>query len=150
MHARSVLFALLIALSIPITAQDMQQMPGMQYDHQHPKPAKKPEEKPAQHEDHDMGPMQHDMGSMQNAPHFGHIASGTNVEPASTPAHMLMWQRNGWMLMLHGAAFLEGNFQGGPRGDHTFDSPNWIMLMEHHALGKGKIEFHQMLSAEPV
>src|SRR5207253_11390663 len=71
--------------------------------------------------------------SMQNAPYFGHIASGTNVEPASTPAHMLMWQRNGWMLMLHGAAFLEGNFQGGPRGDHAFDSPNWLMLMEHRS-----------------
>jgi hypothetical protein len=62
---------------------------------------------------------------------------------------MWMKQVGPWMLMAHGNVFLTGNFQGGPRGLHRFESTNWLMLMEHRKLGPGVLEFHQMLSAEP-
>jgi hypothetical protein len=37
---------------------------------------------------------------------LSHTTSGTTVEPASTPVSMLMRNDRGWMLMLHGGAFL--------------------------------------------
>jgi hypothetical protein len=104
-----------------------------------------------QHSDHMEG-MQ--MGAEDDAAtaslHMMHAASGTSVEPASTPAYMYMKRWKDWDLMAHGVVFLTGNFQGGPRGREKFESVNWAMFMEHHKLGRGTLELHQMLSAEPA
>lgn len=134
-------------------------MPGM-------KPAPKPEAKPpaqspqvpsepvpaqqpeAQHKPHDMQNMS-DMDMSKNHEQPTHLMSGTHLEPASTPASMWMKQAGPWMLMAHGNLFLTGNFQGGPRGLHRFESTNWLMFMEQRKLGKGTLEFRQMLSADP-
>ena len=37
---------------------------------------------------------------------LANLTSGTSIEPASTPAAMLMSQYRGWTLMLHGTAFI--------------------------------------------
>src|SRR5580704_5874749 len=37
---------------------------------------------------------------------LAHTTSGTSVQPASTPIPMLMSNYKGWMLMLHGTAFV--------------------------------------------
>lgn len=91
----------------------------------------------------------HDMSQMQNTPeHPMYVMSGTHEEPASTPAPMWMKQARAWTLMAHGNLFLTGNFQGGPRGLHKFESMNWVMFMESRKLGKGTLELRQMLSAD--
>ena len=37
---------------------------------------------------------------------LAHTNSGTSIEPASTPVAMIMRNYRGWMLMLHGTAFV--------------------------------------------
>ncbi|MGH9649345.1 MAG: hypothetical protein ACRD3I_02625, partial [Terriglobales bacterium] len=83
-----------------------------------------------------------------SAPH--RMASGTAWQPDSTPAYMWMTERKRWTLMAHGNLFLTLNHQGGPRGAGKFESMNWAMFMEQHPLGRGTIEFRQMLSAEAL
>ena len=108
-------------------------------------PRVKPE--PSQQSEHDM----QNMPGMQHTPqHPMHMMSGTHMEPASTPAPMWMKQAGPWTLMAHGNLFLTGNFQGGRRGLHRFDSMNWLMFMEQRKVGAGTLEFRQMLSAEPA
>lgn len=99
--------------------------------------------------------MQHaDAASMKHAHEapIAEFASGTSWEPASSPQFMWMGMNvwRGWDLMAHGNLFLTYDQQGGPRGAGKFESQNWLMLMERHALGSGRITFRQMLSAEPL
>src|SRR5579864_7236970 len=65
----------------------------------------------------DMGQMPHDtqtpmkMNMMEQPTslidaQLNHLSSGTSIEPASTPINMIMSSRAGWMLMLHGTAFV--------------------------------------------
>jgi hypothetical protein len=61
-----------------------------------------------------------------------------------------MLMRNGWELMAHGVIFTDYNQQGGPRGEGKAESVNWLMLMEQHKLGRGKILFREMFSAESL
>lgn len=79
-----------------------------------------------------------------------HADSGTSVEPASSPHPMLMTMKGGWMLMLHGVAFLNIDQQTGPRGADKFFSTNWLMGMAQHKLGLGKLTLRAMLSLEPA
>ncbi|HWR15973.1 MAG TPA: hypothetical protein VN577_14185 [Terriglobales bacterium] len=109
----------------------------------------------AQHEQHDMSQhgdhSQHEMKMETAKPTTGGIfESGTAWVPASTPHYMWMTQKGGWNLMAHGNLIVGYNQQGGPRGVGKAESTNWLMLMEEHALGKGTIQFRQMLSAEPL
>lgn len=76
--------------------------------------------------------------------------SGTGWQPASLPSYEWMWMRGGWEFMAHGVIFVDYNQQGGPRGEGKAESVNWGMLMEEHKLGKGKILFRQMFSAESL
>src|SRR6266404_2665719 len=110
-------------------AQDssMPGMPGMK-----PEPAP-PQQPKATHQEHDMQNMP---GMQHEAEQPVHLMSGTHLEPASTPAPMWMKHIGPWMLMAHGNLFLTGNFQGGPRGLHRFESTNWLMLMEHRKVGR--------------
>lgn len=79
-----------------------------------------------------------------------HSASGTDIEPLSTPVPMMMIEQQGWMLMLHGEAFANDIQQSGPRGGDKFFSTNWLMPMARHDLGRGKLTLRAMLSLEPA
>lgn len=79
-----------------------------------------------------------------------HAASGTSAEPDSTPSPMLMTMRDGWMLMLHGVAFLNDIQQNGPRGRDKLFSTNWIMPMAQRQLGPGTLTLRVMFSLEPA
>ena len=77
-------------------------------------------------------------------------ASGTATNPAAAPMHMAMTEESGWMLMLHGNAFVSGIVQTGPRGDDALTSTNWIMGMASRRLGPGHLMLRTMLSLEPA
>jgi hypothetical protein len=96
--------------------------------------------------------MQHDgmdMGHM--SPSSGGIfESGTSWLPASTPQYMWMANAGRWSFAAHGNLIVGYNQQGGPRGSGKAQASNWLMLMQDHSLGKGTIEFREMLSAEAL
>jgi len=79
-----------------------------------------------------------------------HAAGGTDVAPSSTPSPMLMKDKNGWMLMLHGVAFLNEVQQSGRRGSGKFFSTNWLMPMAQRKLGSGTFTVRAMFSLEPA
>jgi hypothetical protein len=79
--------------------------------------------------------------------------SGTSVEPPSTPVPMLMSSRRGWMLMLHGTAFvsdIQQHTSTGQRGGDKLFSTNWLMPMAMRQLGPGQLTLRTMLSLEPA
>src|SRR5260370_1528900 len=79
-----------------------------------------------------------------------HAISGTDVEPNSTPFEMLMRKEGSWMLMFHGAVFLNDLQQTGPRGADKFFSTNWLMPMAQRNFGHGTLTLRAMLSLEPA
>ncbi|HEX3352050.1 MAG TPA: hypothetical protein VHS34_04455 [Terriglobales bacterium] len=79
-----------------------------------------------------------------------HTTSGTDAEPNSTPATMLMTTKGGWMLMFHGEGFLSELQQSGPRGADKLFSTNWWMPMAQRKFGKGTLTIRTMLSFEPA
>ena len=79
-----------------------------------------------------------------------HAASGTDVEPASTPAPMLMTKEGSWTLMFHGQAFLTELQQSGPRGGDKLFGTNFVMPMAQRRLGNGTLTLRTMLSLEPA
>lgn len=95
-------------------------------------------------------------GMSGNAPTFinsieMHATSGTDAEPESTPAGMIMRRKGSWTLMLHGDAFISDIQQSGPRGADKFFSTNWIMPMAQHKLAaNGTLTLRTMLSFEPA
>ena len=123
----------------------------------------------------DMGQMHHDtqapmkMNMMEQPTsliqaQLDHLSSGTSIEPASTPINMIMSNRAGWMLMLHGTAFVANiqqqasEPQADPstgetparRGGNRFFSTNWIMPMAMRQLGPGQLTLRAMFSLEPA
>jgi len=102
----------------------------------------------AQMEGHDMPGMQ--MTTNATSDFLMRQASGTSMNPASAPEHMLMTDHDDWMLMLHGLAFVSQVSQSGPRGDDKLFSTNWIMGMASRPLGGGQLMLRSMLSLEPV
>jgi hypothetical protein len=106
---------------------------------------------PAQMEGHDM----HNMPGMQMPPDptsdlLMRQASGTSMNPAAAPMHMTMSEHDGWMLMLHGTAFINQVVQSGPRGEDKLFSTNSIMGMASRPLGGGQLMLRSMLSLEPL
>jgi hypothetical protein len=79
-----------------------------------------------------------------------HTTSGTDAQPNSTPASMLMTTKGNWDLMFHGEAFLIDTQQSGPRGSDRLFSTNWWMLMAQRRLGNGALTLRTMLSFEPA
>jgi hypothetical protein len=124
-------------------------------------------------------PMKMDMNMMRQPStlietELAHTNSGTSIEPASTPVAMIMKSYRGWMLMLHGTAFIADTQQQaasnptGPssetceqldlictnpantRGGDKLFSTNWIMPMVMRQLGPGQLTLRTMLSLEPA
>jgi hypothetical protein len=93
---------------------------------------------------------------------LNHTNSGTSVEPPSTPVFMLMRNYRGWMLMLHGSAFIADTQQHagsnlsttGQRGGDKLFSTNWLMPMAMRQLGQngryGQLTLRTMFSLEPA
>ncbi len=84
-----------------------------------------------------------------------HSASGTGVEPDSTPSPMLMTARRGWMLMFHANVFVLDEQQTGPRGGDKLFSTNWMMGMAQRPVSlfhkaPGVLTLRAMLSLEPA
>jgi hypothetical protein len=99
------------------------------------------------------GDMQHgDMQMMRDATSelLMRQASGTSMNPAAAEMHMTMRQQGDWMLMLHGAAFINQVEQSGPRGGDKLFSTNWVMGMADRPLAGGHLLFRSMLSLEPL
>ena len=79
------------------------------------------------------------------------MASGTAVNPASTPAPMIMTHFGSWNTMWMGAGFLVDTQQSGPRGGDKLYSPNWFMAGVEHRIGdKGAFQADLMFSLEPA
>ncbi len=103
---------------------------------------------------HDMS--QHDMSAMSHKPmsdaeqlELG-FASGTAWQAQSSPEYMWMNSWRAWDLMAHGQLDVAFNHQGGPRGAGKLESMNWLMFMEQRKVGRGTLQFRQMLSAESL
>jgi hypothetical protein len=79
-----------------------------------------------------------------------HATSGTDAEPDSTPAPMLMHKQGNWLLMFHGEAFINEIQQTGPRGADKFFSTNRFMPMAQRKTTKGILTLRTMLSLEPA
>jgi hypothetical protein len=146
------LFALLMLVSPLVSAQEQQATP--------------PAEPSAQHH-HDMPPDQTSQQDMQNMPGMSHdnmqhdqvsepvrleldAASGSAWQAQSSPQFMWMTRRGSWDLMLHGQVDFAFNYQGGHRGAGKLESMNWVMGMQQRKLGRGILQFRQMLSAETL
>jgi hypothetical protein len=94
--------------------------------------------------------MHHESMQMEQAGYGGSFASGTSWLPLSSPEYMWMSAARGWDFMFHGELFLGYDQQGGPRGVGKAFSTNWLMMMQQHKVGRGSIEFREMLSAESL
>jgi hypothetical protein len=91
---------------------------------------------------------------------LNHATSGTSAEPPSSPVSMIMRNDRGWMLMLHGSAFIADTQQhassnnSDTRGGDKLFSVNWIMPMAMRQLGSngqyGQLTLRTMLSLEPA
>jgi hypothetical protein len=77
------------------------------------------------------------------------MGSGTAWLPDASPMRAYHFMPQGWTLMLHGDADLYYDHQGTERGDDQVGSTNWAMVMAMHALGRGMLHLHGMMSAEP-
>jgi hypothetical protein len=109
---------------------DMQDMPGMD------------------HSQMDHGSMHH--GMQHDSSLESGAGSGTAWAPQSSPDNMWMTSWRAWQLMAHTNVIVGFNHQGGPRGAGKLQSQNWLMFMEHRKVGRGTLEFREMLSAEPL
>jgi hypothetical protein len=76
-------------------------------------------------------------------------ASGTAWQPDVAPHRGIHKMSGSWMAMLHGAADLVRDHQGGARGDDQVFSDNMVMGMAQRPLGRGTLGLRSMLSAEP-
>lgn len=77
-------------------------------------------------------------------------ASGTSWQPEAAEHVGIHVKRGDWMLMLHGAASLVGDHQGGARGDDRIYGENMVMGMAQRSLGPGTFGLRIMFSAEPA
>src|SRR3954454_21646274 len=77
-------------------------------------------------------------------------ASGTSMNPAAAPMHMMMLQSGDWMLVLNGLAFVNQVVQSAPRGDDKLFSTIWIMGMAERPLAVGRLLLRLMPSLEPL
>lgn len=77
------------------------------------------------------------------------LGSGTSVLPADSPMRMWALRTRDWLLMIHGAADLGPDLQGGPRGALAWGAENWQKLHLSGELGPGLLDLRAMTSLEP-
>ena len=75
--------------------------------------------------------------------------SGTSWLPDASPMHAVHYRARAWSLMVHGAAFVLYDVQGGPRGDDRVVAVDWGMLAASRSVGMGRLGLRAMLSTEP-
>ena len=160
--------------ALPVNAQDMPDMPGMQPAQSAPTqpepratlkvgaPPQTQSKPSAPQGSSDMTAMPRmtvdpmDMGGMtMMAGQLGGYsmmrdASGTAWQPDSTPMEGFTWKSGGWTGMVHGYADLVYDQQGGPRGTTKTFSESMIMVMAQRAAGPGTLTLRWMLSLDPV
>jgi hypothetical protein len=90
-----------------------------------------------------------DMGKSTPPPE-DHFASGTSINPRSSPMYMIHKRVGDWTLMFQGVAFITDVQQTSPLGGDKFFSPNWFMGAAERDAGSGSIEFRAMLSLDPA
>lgn len=97
--------------------------------------------------------MDHDMGVAMVGPlgiPMDRMGSGTTWIPDAVPVPSRTWMLGSWHVMAHGVAWLEYDYQDGPRGDDRFGSLNWGMLMASRELLGGYLQPRVMLSLDPL
>jgi hypothetical protein len=77
-------------------------------------------------------------------------ASGTSWQPDAALHRGIHSMSGEWTLMLHGAADVVFDTQGGGRGGEKAFSTNMIMAMAQRPAGPGTLGLRAMLSAEPA
>jgi hypothetical protein len=77
------------------------------------------------------------------------MGSGTSWLPDASAMRALHGSWRGWMLMLHGTAFLQYTDQGSIRGDSQLGLTDWEMATAAHSLGGGFLQLNVMTSFEP-
>jgi hypothetical protein len=111
-----------------------------------------------QHPEHTMpddpvGAPQLDHAGMPMEPANSYLmqqASGTAMNPASSPDRMFMKRMGSWTTMLHGVFSVNEIQQSGPRGGDKLFVSNWLMGMAQRRLGPGAFQARTMLSLEPA
>jgi hypothetical protein len=104
---------------------------------------------------------QHDMSNMPDMPGMHHDAaatpsadvmeaSGTSINPASSPMNMIHYTARNWRFMIHGTVFIEDVQQSVPRGGDKAYSTNVFMGEAEHALAGGIFSVRSMFSLEPA
>lgn len=96
---------------------------------------------------------QMDMGTHSSAPlniPETRTGSGTSWLPDRSPMRAFHFQVGSWKIMLHGAAALALDAQGGPRGTSRLAVLNWVMGEASRSIGSGRLALRTMLSAEPA
>ncbi|HET7379895.1 MAG TPA: hypothetical protein VFJ24_07640, partial [Gaiellales bacterium] len=78
------------------------------------------------------------------------LGSGTSWLPDAAPMQAIHLPLGTWTVMVHGAASLVFDAQGGPRGATETKVINWGMGSLAHAVAGGRLELRLMLSAEPA
>ena len=117
-------FCMALLAALPLLAQhDMSNMPGMH---------------------HDMAGMHHDDTTEVME------ASGTSLNPASSPMNMIHLDAGRWRFMIHGVAFLEDTQQSGPRGRDKLFSTSWFMTEAERRVAGGTFALRTMLSLDPA
>lgn len=94
---------------------------------------------------------QHDMSNMPGMTMTEPMAaSGTSVNPASSPMNMIHLSARGWSFMFHGVAFVTDIQESGPRGADKFLSMNWFMGEADRPFAGGTFSVRSMLSLDPA
>lgn len=94
-------------------------------------------------------PHVHSPTAPEGEPHMEREGSGTSWLPDASPMYALHWVRGEWQLMAHENLFVQFLSESGDRGDQQFGSINWVMGAAQRRLGKGRVQFRGMFSAEP-
>jgi len=95
----------------------------------------------------------HQMGMSMEGPlgiSMERMGSGTTWIPDAVTLPSKHFAFGSWTMMLHGFAFGQYAWQGGPRGDDQFGSLNWAMIMADHSLAGGRLQLRFMPSLDAL
>ena len=88
------------------------------------------------------------MHGMYGSYPMGRDATGTSWMPSSTEMPGIQQIYQNWLFMIHGAAMVIDNHQGGPRGESELLSENMFMFTAQRDIGQGTFAVRNMLSLE--